>query len=394
MADNSRTRAAALSTWARRLHQIAEAGIVDPAWIARQIEEKTLETLKNQASRQKRPGLNTRISGFFASILGRRRSLERQAKQYADAIRTLMRDPSVKTADDFERRLEAISTTQGHVSGLGRAMRSARLHALDLPLDALERGSFQTMLTAAFYRFSYGRSQAVDVFSWVRASDTEGVYITFFSDRSSSLLEKRILAYRVVKSGFADETFIRVVELSRQNGALIIRSGVVVPNQSHEAFILSGDVDLEECRTWLQEWAGAPDDPLFDPDTCVPPHPETITQAHRLGFLTLRTRNPGEIVGAFLDGEVHGQLIGSRLAPEKLTSRLIASVGRFRLDQMESLSADERNLVASMPLYAADAEAFRSVGEVGSIRAPDASMYSPSAPSPAPASDPLDPSGL
>lgn len=392
MADNSRPRDNSLSASARRLHQIAQAGIVDPGWITRQIETKTLNALKQRASRQKRPGLNTRISVFFASLLGRRRGLDRQAKQYADAIKTLMRDPAVKTADEFERRLEAISTTDSHFHGLENAMRSARLHALDLPLDALERGSFQTMLTAAFYRFAFGRNQAVDLFGWVRASDNEGVYITFLSDRGSSMLEKRILAYQVVDTWFEGETLIRVVELSRHNGALIVRSGVVVPNQSHEAFILSGDVDLEECRTWLKGWAGAPDDPLFDPNACVAPHPEMITQSHRLGFLTVRTRNPDEIVGAFLDGELHGQLIGSRLAAEKLTSQLIASVGRFRQDQVESLSADERNLVGSMPRYAIDAEAFKSVGEATSMNAPDLSISEPSSSSPASALGQTDPS--
>jgi hypothetical protein len=156
---------------------------------------------------------------------------------------------------------------------------------------------------------------------------------------------------------------------------------VGVPNQGHEAFILSGDVDLEECRIWLQEWAGAPNDPLFDPDGCVPPQPETITQSHRLGFLTLRTRNPGEIVGAFLDGELHGQLIGSRLSPGELTSQLIASVGRFGRDEMKSLSADERNLIASMPRYAIDAETFKGVGEGHSRSEPDASISLQPAPS-------------
>lgn len=386
MADKSGLRDISLSASARRLHQIAEAGIVDPGWIAGQIETETLEALKQQASRQKRPGLNTRISEFFASVLGHRRSLDRQAKQYADAIETLMRDPAVKTADEFELRLNAISTTDGHIRGLENAMRSARLHALDLPLDALQEASFRTMLTAAFYRFAYGRDRAVDFFSRARARSAEGVYTTFLSDRGSSMLEKRILAYKVVNTGFAGETFIRVVELSRQNGALIVRSGVVVPNQSHEAFILSGDVELEECRTWLQGWAGAHDDPLFDPQACVAPHPKMITQSHRLGFLTVRTRNPDEIVGAFLDGELHGQLIGSRLAAEKLTSQLIASVGRFRQDQVESLSADERNLVGSMPRYAIDAQAFKSVGQASSMNAPELSISQPSAPSPSPVS--------
>lgn len=388
MADNSGRHDFALSIWAHRLHQIGQAGIVDPAWIAGQIETETLEALKQQASRQKRPGLNTRMSDFFASVLGRRHSLDRQAKQYADAIKTLMRDPAVKTADEFELRLKAVSTTDSHIRGLKNAMRSARLDALDLPLDTLEEASFRTMLTAAFYRFAFGRNQSVDSISWARAIDTSGIYTIFLSDRRSKLLEKRILAYNLVMIGTERETFIRVVEISRQSGPLIVRSGVVVPNQNHETFILSGNVDLEECRTWLNGWAGAPDDPLFDPDACMSPEPGTITQSHRLGFLNLRMRNPGEIVGDFLEGDFHGQLVGKRVARSELTSQLIASVGRYREDQVESLSTDDRNLVASMPQYAIDAEAFKSVGEASSMNAPDLSISQPSAPSPSPSPSP------
>lgn len=296
---------------AERLFSLRKAGIVDPSWIAMRVHERAAHTIAQEhASRLAAgSGLDKRIGRFFKRLFSKPKSAADEAAGFAKDLETLLRDQRVSTKDGFTRRFQQIADSRAKTISVRHALEQTWLDGLDLPLDALEDRRFQDLLAASMYRFSYGRDRSVNVFSEMKASQSEGVYIAYLKDTGSGLLERRLLAYRVIGSGLARASAIRAVELSRENGKLIVRDGVVVPNQGHDAFVLSGSVDLDECRDWLGYWARE-GQPLFDGGESDVETGSSFLQSHRLGFITLRQRTPAEVVGAFVDGERFGQITG------------------------------------------------------------------------------------
>lgn len=355
MARDTQQHRSELAALSERLFDIKRAGIVNPSWIADRIAietEKAMELARKQAARRK----GFRLWPVALTRLVRPvRSARSSAKSYAKSVKSLMSKASIRDQEAFHRRLASFSTQPHHAKGLRRALANTWLEQLDLPLDALEDTPLRMMLSAAFYRFAYGRNQAIDLFSIGRALDSEGVYLNFHREAGTGIIEKRLLAFELSRANTRARFSIRAVELSRHNGALLVRSGVVIPNLGHDTFVLTGDVSLEECRAFLLEWAGAPDDPLFEINECEQPGQQGVTSAHRLGFLTLRTRNAQEIVGQYLDGEQGGQIVGARLEKGSLTSDIISSIGRFTTEDIPGLSVDDRHLIASIPRFAGDA---------------------------------------
>lgn len=343
------------SNWAARLYAIRSAGIIDLSWLANEIGEGTREVLERQRDREREAhasGFWSRIGSAIRRIFGFTRSIENEAGAFAKELKALFRDRKIVSREGFQTRLAALVHNKVRHQGLMEGLRRNWLDVLELPLDALEWPEFRKMLTAAFYRFAYGRNKSVNFFSQLMATDSEGAYLVYLRDTGSGLLERRILAFRADDSGPLRDNAIRAVELSRENSELIIRAGVVIPNQGHNAFALSGNVNLETCRSWLGHWAAKSDEPLFELDACAPVNADTVTQSHRLAFLTLRQRSHSEIVGAFLDGERHGQMTGRRLGDGELTARMVAEVGRLSAhDASHVLSASDQNLVAAMPRH-------------------------------------------
>ncbi|MGY6628997.1 MAG: hypothetical protein ACXIVL_10790 [Oceanicaulis sp.] len=375
-----------LDELAERLHAIRKVGILDAGWIAGEIEREVSTALERAAASQKPRGALSWLGRFVPSFVMPAPNYNAHAKRYANAIKALLRDR--KNLDDFtafQKRLRKETSIIPQFTGLSKAVESNWLHILDLPIDALAPGSFDMLLTASFYRFAYGKkNQSVDYFSVDRTLDTVGVYLTFHR-HNSKLFERRVLAYDLIRSSSGLENFIQVVELSRQHGRLIVRAGVAVPNLGHQAFILSGTDNVAKCRELLIKLAGAQGDALDEVDESAGATPQTNDQSHRLGFLTLRTRSPGEIIGSFLDGEMHGELIGRRLAAGTLTSQLIATIGLTSEDPAKALSVDQKTLVSSLPPYdgahegllIAPAESGPAAHPAaGSARQPDASFSS------------------
>lgn len=333
---------------AERLFSLRQAGIIKPRWIASKVAaeaENTIEQFRGSGPKSK--GLFSRLVGLFKKS----KTAAEEAKAFSEQLLALLEDGRVTTQDGFTRQYLSLADTRAKRFAVSRVLRLTWLDGIDLPLDAVEDHRFEDVLAASLYRFAYGRDRSVNFVGQIRASEGEGIYVTYLKDTGSGLLERRLLAYSRVGSDLGRTLAIRAVELSRENGKLIVRSGVVVPNQGHDAFTLSGAVDAARCQTWLQHWAGS-EEPLFE---AAPPLPETdegLLPLHRLGFVTLRQRSPSEVVGAFVDGERFGQVTGRKLEDGQLDAALIATIGRLGQADADALSVDDRNLIAAMPRYA------------------------------------------
>lgn len=337
---------------AERLFSLRQAGIIDPSWIAMRVHERAAHAIAQEHGDRLRanPGLNKRIGRFLKRLVRKPKSAADEASGFAKDLETLLRDRRVSKKDGFTRRFQQLADSRAKTVSVRRALEKTWLDGLDLPLDALEDQRFQDLLAASLYRFSYGRDRSVNFFSELKASESGGVYLAYLKDTGSGLLERRLLAHRLSGSGLGRTSAIRAVELSRENGKLIVRGGVVVPNEGHDAFVLSGSVDLDECRNWLSYWARE-GQPLFEIGESDVETGSSFLQSHRLGFITLRQRTPGEVVGAFVDGERFGQITGRRLEPGELDQALVASVGRLDAEDKDGLSVHDRNLIAAMPRY-------------------------------------------
>ena len=355
LSKNGRDR---LETLAGRFAELDSAGIIKAGWLCARVRAKAVRLLRAETVRQaQRRGWFGRLKASAGRLIGRGGSPDRVAKRFVERLQSIITEAGEAGQARTLERLEGLVSEHWQLTAIEQAMRTTLLDVLDLPLDALEGEAFEAMLTAAIYRFAYGAGEAVDFHNRARTTDTSGAYLVYLKEAGSGLVERRILAWTLLEQRFRYDGAVRAVELSRENGALIIRAGVVIPNQGHDAMTLSESLGVEAAETWLRETFGEGEEPLFIAADLAQRPEKAQTQSHRLAFLSVRTRSPGEILGAFLDGERHGQLVGRRLKSGELTPDLVASLGRLTPGaQGASMSDDDRTLVASLPRLSIDSD--------------------------------------
>lgn len=342
-----------LESLAGRLCELDKAGIIRPRWLCEKIRSKALRLLRTDAVRR---GRSQTWLGRLKASAGRRLGLSKGpdtlARSFTERLHAVMAGAGEAGELKTLSKLEGLVTEHWQLSAIEMALRETLLDVLDLPLDALEGEGFEAMLTAAIYRFAYGGREAVDYHNSARTTDIAGAYQVYLKESGSGIVERRILAWALLDQRFRYDGAVRAVELSREDGDLIVRAGVVIPNQGHDAMTLSQSLDSETADAWLRETFEGGDEPLFSADDVAERPHRAQTQSHRLGFLSVRTRSPGKILGAFLDGERHGQLVGRRLRAGDLNPKLIASLGAISPGSGDaSLSDDDKSLIASMQSY-------------------------------------------
>ncbi|MCP2671658.1 hypothetical protein NHF40_12040 [Maricaulaceae bacterium EIL42A08] len=342
-----------LESLAGRLCELDKAGIIRPQWLREKIRSKAFRLLRTDAVRR---GRSQTWLGRLKASAGRRLGLSKGpdtlARTFAERFHAVMAGAGEAGELKTLSKLEGLVTEHWQLSAIEMALRETLLDVLDLPLDALEGEGFEAMLTAAIYRFAYGGREAVDYHNSARTTDIAGAYQVYLKESGSGIVERRVLAWALLDQRFRYDGAVRAVELSREDGDLIVRAGVVIPNQGHDAMTLSQGLDSETADAWLRETFEGGDEPLFSADDVAERPQRAQTQSNRLGFLSVRTRSPGKILGAFLDGERHGQLVGRRLRAGDLNPKLIASLGSISPGSGDAaLSDDDKSLIASMQSY-------------------------------------------
>lgn len=331
---------------ARRLYAIKQAGVINPMWLVGKVKRHAVRMLKSgRENTFARPrGLVQRAIRSLSWPWGRGHDVELQAEKFSRQFLELITEQRVTSEKTFQQNFKRLIDNTAKLRAVHSALYEVGLDRTDLPFDTLDDASFSDLFSACSYRFAYGQFVELEPENIWKTTDNEGLYLTYLKDADSGLIERRLIGFALDYSTRA----IDVVELSRENGKLIVRAGVVAPNAGADAFLLSSAVDPEVCRDWLSNLGGADEQPFANSEVRADVR---SLQFHRLVYMSLRPRTPGELFGAFVDGERFGQITG-RVLDEDLTAETVAGLGRLGEPEVQGLSVDDRNLIAAMPRLA------------------------------------------